>query len=245
MTSSSLTVVADRAPVRGYVHYASAGPRVLAGMALMTALAAYLFDQSAAIFRLWSMMFEALTRATGVASSIVMSVKGGLLANVKVGVLATTGPSQALMTAALGGALLFLSLCLPRNRVPARYGLAALGIVLAVPAAIQAWLSLPVQFDLASQVAFVFKTGYWFVLATPLVLALTAFVLPGNLVARALLAAAAVTYLVLTVPLLALLHLHVLVWLGVAWLPLLNLGFTVLVLSFIFICFYGLMASVR
>jgi hypothetical protein len=238
-----MPLIRSAAP-RALAHFKGATAPVAAGWLLCGGLLAYLFTQNIAIFQFWSMLFAALTEAAGVPSQVAVSHTGVLLVNVVTNTALPPVTQSATGAALLAAALFGLSFVPRTENVPARYALRAASLVLGVPGVGYLLAGGAPPLDIARHLSQVFQTGYWFVLLAPVLYALTAFVLPGNVARRMGYVLVAIAYLVLTVPMLALLHLVVLTTAGIAWLPLLNIGFTVLVLSFEFIAFYGLIASV-
>lgn len=234
-----------KAPPRGLVHFKGAGPQTLAGVLIALAISGYLLWQDLALFQAWADLFSGLASLGGLQAGVALSRAPDLLANVQSSYQpAAMGWSVA---TALGCAALLWasSLLLHKDSVPGIYGLRALALVLALPAA--GYLVTGSQPDLGvnAHVAGVFKLGYWTMVLAPVIFAITGFTLPGNVAKKVGWLVLCELYFTLSVPLLALLHLEVLRLLGLAWAPLLNTGFSVLLLSVHVIAFYSLIASTQ
>jgi hypothetical protein len=231
------------APHRGLSHITGALPRVIGGMLLMLATSCWLFSQSLLMFRGWADIMAGLSAASGVPTTVSLSLPGGLAAVVRAPHALLAMTESIWIVLALAGAALIGSFLLPAARLPARYFLRVVAIVLALPALGYFVISQPAKFDLENHIAQVFRLGYWFVLTMPVILAVTAFILPGNLARRFGTVVIALLFFYLTVPVLALLHLHVILLAGPAIVPALNVFFGILMLSIELIAFYGLLAS--
>lgn len=231
------------APPRGLAHVTGALPRVLSGMLLMVATSCWLYSQSLSIFRGWAVLVQGLSTLFGMPVSFTMSFQGTLAAVVQAPYLVMDMQQSTLIAIALAVGCLALSFALPAARVPARYFLRVVAVVLALPACGYLLVEKPQAFDLENHMAQLFKMGYWFVLVVPLVYAVTAFILPGNLARRFPLVLLAVLFFYVSVPILALLHMHAVLLAGPAIAPALSVFFGILILSIELIAFYGLLAS--
>lgn len=231
---------------RGLAHIEDPLPRVVTGAVLALAMSSYIAWQQVGLFRSWSQLFEGLGAWFGLKVSVTLSNAPALdeLA-VVVGAQATLPSTHlsALGAMALGVVLWLVSSALAAERVPARYGLRALALVVGLPAAGFWALGLDPELNVQAHVAQVFRMGYWFILVTPVLFALTGFVLPGNVAKKVLWTLAALLYFFTSVPVLALLHLQVLTLAGAAFAPSLNVLFMVLVMSLHLVAFYSLVAS--
>lgn len=235
----------SQAQPRGLRHYENASSRVLSGLLLMGALTLWLLWDSHSLFVGWAELFKGLSTWFGVPSQVALSW------GTEVDVTVTAAvPQVAYLDGAVGvglaaGLAAGASWLVAPANVPARYMLRALALVLALPLG---GLLLPAAghtLDLEAHLAQGFALGFWFLMATPMMFAATCYVLPGNVLARTWWVLLCVLYLYLTVPVLAMLHLYVLAVFGGAWAPLMSVLLSVLVLSFEFIAFYGLAASVE
>lgn len=227
---------------RGLVHFDGALPKLISAVLLVAGMVAWLNHETLNLFRGWSLFFDTFSGWTGMPASVVMSRNPELLANI--GLPPGMDIGQGLMGAlAAGGLMLAASFAIPPANVPARYALRAVAFFVVVPALVSLVTGISFKTDAATHVADVFRAGYWFMLVAPVVFGLAGFILPGNLARRATLVVLALAYFYLTIPLLALFHLHVLALLGFAWAPLLNIVGKIFLFSFILIAFYGLIAS--
>lgn len=232
-------------PPRGLRHYEQAAPRVLSGWLLMAALSAYLFWQQIWLFRGWSNLFSGLGRWFGLDVGVALSFENGLFTSVSLKGQVPTVAEGSVWLLAIALAMFAGSWMVNAQRVPARYGLRALALVLALPALGFLALGHRPDLDAEAHVAHVFKVGYWFLLLLPIIYGMTAFTLPGNLGRRTLGVLMAMLYFYYSVPVLALVHWQLLMWLGEAAAAPLNVLLTVLLMSVHMMAFYGLLAAVE
>lgn len=231
---------------RGLAHYACAGPKVFAGVTLSLAVSVFLLWQDLWLFRGWSELFYGLGGYFGFgAVEVVLSRDPALLANVVTTQSVPGMPWSTALAGGLGVVLWLISSVLRKMSLPAVYLIRALSLIIGLPAMGALALGYEPKLDLSAHLAGLFKLGYWFVVCTPAVMALTAFTLPGNLVKKWAILLLAVSYFYVFIPILALFHLMVLHLLGAAFLPALNVLFSVIVLSAQLVAFYGWMASVE
>lgn len=232
-------------PYRPLTHVAPDPWRSAALWLAMLGLSAYVWSQDVWLFYSWTSLFEGLSRWLGWSGQLAMSSAGGLVVNVTLPV----EPANLLFSlgSALGSAAVLwaLSYALPKVRVEAIYSVRALSLLLGLPALGYLALNAAPPFTLVEQVAGLFKMGYWAILFTPVLYALTLLVLPGNFMARVLGVVLVQVYQVLTIPVLALFHATVLTLLGMAWAPFMNILFGILMVSIHWIAFYGWMASFK
>lgn len=231
---------------RGLAHIEDPVPRLVAGTVLTVAMSAYIAWQQVWLFRAWSELFAGLGDWFGLEVSVTLSNSAslsGLAVVVGTGVALPGIHLSAFGALALGVALWLASGALSPERVPHRYGLRAVALIVALPAAGFWALGIDPQLNVAAHVAQVFRMGYWFVLATPVLFAVTGFVLPGNLAKKTLWTLAALLYFFTSTPVLALLHLQVLALAGAAFAPAMNVLFLVLLMSLHLVAFYSLVAS--
>jgi hypothetical protein len=233
------------APSRGLSHISGALPRILSGFLIMFATAVWLYSQNLLMFRGWSDVMAGLSAVSGVPSTITMSMAlpGGLATVVHAPYTVLPMLQSIWIVLALAAGCLVASFVLAPVRLPARYFLRVLAVVLALPALGYFVIDHPATFDLENHIAQVFRLGYWFMLVMPVIYAVTGFILPGNMARRFGIVVLAVTFTYLTVPVLALLHLHAILLAGPAIVPTLNVFFGILILSVELIAFYGLLAS--
>jgi hypothetical protein len=231
------------APHRGLSHIEGALPRITGGVLLMLATTCWLYSQSVLMFRGWTDVMAGLSAAFGVPTSVAMSVQGGLAAVVHAPHAVMPMMQSVWIVLGLAAASTVASFLLPAVRLPARYFLRVLAIVLALPALGYFLVDQPAAFNLENHLAQVFRLGYWFLLTLPVILAITGFILPGNLARRFGTVLLALVFFYFTVPVLALLHLHAILLAGPALVPALNVFFGILLLSIELIAVYGLLAS--
>jgi hypothetical protein len=206
----------------------------------MGALGLYILWQQAWLFRNWALMFEGLGRWFGLEVALAMSAQPYLATTVQAPLALSSPAISVFLAAASAAGLWALSSLLDEQRMPARYFLRGLALVVGLPA-LGFWaLGVAPEVDTAAHVGRVFQIGYWFLLAVPVLWAAAAFVLPGSAAKKALWALVALLYFFFSVPLLALVHLAALVTLGAAWVPALNALGLVLLLSVHLISFYSL-----
>lgn len=232
-------------PPRGLRHYENAAPRVLSGWLLMMALSAYLFWQQIWLFRGWSSTFSGLGRWFGHDVNTALSFDGGLQVSVRLNGAVPTVSEGPWWLLGIAAAVFLGSWLVSAQRVPARYSMRALGIVLGLPALGFFLLGHRPDLDAEAHVAQVFKVGYWFMVLLPIIYGMTAFTLPGNLGRRVLGVLLALLYFYYSVPVLALVHWQLLLWLGEAAAAPLNVLLTVLLMSVHLMAFYGLLAAVE
>jgi len=233
-------------PPRGLSHYSGAAPRIVSGVLLMAALSFYLLWQQVWLFRSWANVFEGLGRWFGHDVRVALS-REGWLSELAVVVRLPEGVASAsygaLWLVGVAAALFALSWALPTQRVPARYSLRAIGLVLGLPALGYWVLGHNPSINAEAQVASVFRSGFWFLVVMPWLYALTAFTLPGNLARRLMVVLLAMLYFFYLVPVLALTHWQVLQWVGAAAAAPLNVLLSVLLMSVHVMSFYGLLAA--
>lgn len=227
---------------RGFVHLTGETPRILSGFLMMAYLSYWLWAQSLSLFTGWSVIAQGLSTA-GAPLRVTLSNVGTFLVTVKaVSPTLSMGQSILLMTG-LGVVFGGLSMGVSPLKVPLRYFLRTLAVVVVLPA-VGYWISSgTAPLDVEAHLAQVFKTGYWFLVVSPLLFAITGYVLPGSVSRKIGVSLVSTFYLYLTIPILALLHYHVILLMGPASVAVLNVFFTTLILSFEFISFYGVLAS--
>lgn len=231
------------APHRGLTHIEGALPRIASGVLLMAALTCWLYSQNRHLFLGWSDLMAWVSALSGAPATVTLSLQD-TLAIVVTAPQAVMPMTQSIwVVLALAAISAVSSFLLPPVRLPARYFLRVLAIVLALPALGYFAVAHPAPFDLENHVAQVFRLGYWFLLVMPVIFAVTGFILPGNLARRFAVVVVALLFTYVTVPILALLHLHALLLAGPAIAPALNVFFGILMLSVELIAFYGLLAS--
>lgn len=179
----------------------------------------------------------------GTPISVVLSNNAELLVVVTTASGTVPLERSAALVIAAGTGCIGGSFLLPAKSVPSRYFLRALAVVFILPALGFLGGGVREAFYLQAHLAQVFKLGYWFLVVSPAFFAVTGFLLPGNMVSKCAVVLCATGYLYLTVPLLALLHLHLILLMGPAIAPALNTFLSILVLSIAFIAFYGVLAS--
>lgn len=229
---------------RGLRDFRSNLPQTLAGVAVMFGLAALLWFNESLLFSFWRETFHFVGSVFGFNVHAVFSHIESFLVQVSLDDNGLPAMQLSCTLALVFGVLAYLgSYLLSKESVPGRYALRTLGVLAGAPAVGYLLLQYAPALNMQAHVAQVFKLGYWFMLQMPILYALTAFVLPGSLVRKVGWVLLAMAYAAVTTPVLALFHWQVLQLLGAAWLPLLNVLFTVLLMSMHLICFYGLLAS--
>lgn len=240
-----LNTLGLRSP-RGLTYYQAAGPQVAAGAILAFAVSIFLLWQDQWLFQGWGELFPGLAALLGHEQlEVVLSRNPELLVNVYAD---SRIPGMAASTTwALSGAvaLWLASHLLRKAGIPVVYILRALSLVAGLPALGALVLGYAPDFNMNAHIAGVFKLGFWFLVCAPVVLALTAFTLPGNFVKKGGVLVLAVSYFYVFIPVLALFHLVVLRMGGAAFLPALNIIFSVITLSAQLVAFYGWMASIE
>lgn len=236
-------MLALKQPPRGLGHYENSAPQVISGILLMVMLSGYMLWQDTLLFASWAEVFEGLAWLFGVDATVALSRDFGVAVSVSV-------PSQlpdmlfsGIAALVVSSAALAGSFVVRAENVPARYALRAFALILGLPALGYLALGIEPDMNVEAHVANIFRLGYWFLVLIPLVYAVTGFVLPGNLARKAVWTLIALLYFYTNIPVLALLHWQVLTLAGPAWAPFLNVLFTVLLMSFHLVAFYGLVAS--
>lgn len=228
---------------RGLRHYQDAAPSVFSGMLLMLSLSIWLWSQSLSIFDSWSSLTHGISLLVGEPLEVTMSLKGGLAAVVDAKAVLPDWTLSSLMTVLFALALIGGSFLLSPEKLPLRYLLRTISVVLLLPIAGLVLYGNVTVLDTEAHLSTIFQTGYWFLVLLPIFYAATAFVLPGNFVFKLIYVLIALAYFFLFVPVLALFHYYSLILFGPAITPFLSVFFNVLIFSIEFIAFYGVIAS--
>lgn len=233
-------------PLRGLQHYDAKNlPYVICGIVLMSGLCAWLVWQEIWIFYSWRLIFSGLGEWLGYQTDVVLSHTDTLSVVVSVPHSNVSVDDSLWRSWLLGGVLLAASFFLPARYVPLRYLLRALFFILTLPIIGYLLWGTDRHIDISSHLAGVFQQGYWFIIMTPVFFSLTAFTLPGNLVLRLGWVILTEVYFLLIIPIIALFHWLILLYIGPLVSPVLNTLGTILLLSCYLIAFFGVAASVE
>lgn len=231
---------------RGHQYRQHSSPEVWPGVLLLAGMAWLFWLQQLALFRGWATLSEGVSQFFGLPFGVTLSANPTLAVSVTTGLSLPSWNESLWYTSVLGLALAGVSWTriVAVDNIPLRYFLRVLSCVLLLPLAIPLMTQWsPPALDLENHIAQVFKVQYWAMVITPLIYALTAAVLPGNSVKKAIICLTAMVYFFLSTPFLALFHVAALTLMGPAIVPFLMIFFTVLVYSIQLTAFYGWMAS--
>ena len=234
---------------RGLTHFPGMRAHLVTSAVFVIGLALVVFAMQQPILQFWQAAFQALSGFVGLHSAIVLpacaykSILCSDPASLYGISLSDQSANQTYAGLGIGAALMAASFGLSKFSVPLRYGLRLMAGFMLVPCLVELFVPEYFAADLGQDVAQVLRTGFLFLLLSPIILGLTGFIFPGAIWKKVAVTVAAMLYFVLLLPALAVVHLLALYWLGEGFLPFMNMVMTTLLMSFELAAFYGLLAS--